>query len=251
MALDTAAAKDYLVYELNRCRASLEGLAGHAIPSEAITESIKLFNRSRSLLGQLYGLRRQRPSAFSLEEIAQVMAASQIMPKEEFIPMLEDYLREKQNTVVVQDDKVPIFLACNQCEDLEPGLPQMLDSMGALVVDDDLYFGYRYFANSVAETGDPIVALCQAHLDLPACPTRHHRGRDWSQFLLNRARAAAAKGVVLILQKFCEIHIVHYPRLLNEFQKANMPLIMLESNHSGASGLTKTRLEAFLEMLRE
>lgn len=248
--IDSGAAPDYLVYELKRCKASLEHFTGRPIPEGAIKQSIALYNRTRSLLSQLYQRRREKPESFTTEEMAQVMAASQVMPKEEFNPLLEGYLRQRRG-VAARDERVPILLACNQCEDVEPGLAQMMEGAGALVVDDDLYFGYRYLVPSVGETGDPIGALAQAHLNLPPCPTRHHPGRPWGEFMIGRAKAAGAKGVVLILQQFCEIHGFEYPSVRDRFKEAELPLLMLESDHSGATGRVKTRLEAFLEMIKE
>ena len=69
--------------------------------------------------------------------------------------------------------------------------------------------------------------------------------------MIDRARRCGAKGVVLLLQKFCEIHHFEYPLVKDRFAQEGVPLLMLETDHSGAAGRVKTRLEAFLEMVRE
>lgn len=247
---DSPAAMPYMITELDRFKRSLEGFTGHAITPKALGQSIALYNRTRQLLAQLYQRRRQSPGSFTVTEVAQVMAAAQVMPREEFNPLLEAYLASKA-TPGKADGRVPVLLACNQCEDLEPGMAQVVDETGGVVVDDDLYPGYRYFAVPVSPNGDPMRALAQAHFDMPACPTRHDPRLDWGQHMIDRARQAGAKGVVLLLQKFCEIHYFEYPQVKERFAQQGMPLLMLETDHGGAAGRVKTRLEAFLEMLKE
>lgn len=246
--LDQTSARGYLVYELNRFRTSLEKLGGKAVTTAALRESIALYNRTRSLLSRLYQGRRQQPGAFTTAEVATIVEAAMLLPKEDFNPLLERYLAGKE-TKAAPDHRVRLLLAANPCEDLEPGFCEMMDEVEAEVVDDDLYWGYRYFAVPVSERGDPIEALAEAHLSLPACPTRHHAERDWPQFIIDRAQAVQAKGVVLLLQKFCEIHAFEYPYLRDKFKQAGLPVLLLESDHSGATGRVKTRLEAFLEMI--
>ncbi len=248
--LNSPAAFQYMLKELSRFKRSLEGFTGREITPEALGQSIALHNRTRQLLAQLYQRRRQAPGSFTTAEMAQVMAAAQTMPKEEFNPLLEAYLANK-DAPPGADDRVPVLLACNQCEDLEPGMAEVVDGAGVLVVDDDLYPGYRYFATTVAQDGDPIEALAQAHFGTPPCPTRHNPGHDWGQHMIDRARSCGAKGVVLLLQKFCEIHYFEYPLVKDRFAQEGMPLLMLETDHSGAAGREKTRLEAFLEMVKE
>jgi benzoyl-CoA reductase subunit C len=248
--LNSQAASSYMVKELGRFKRSLEQFTGGEITAGALGQSIALYNRTRQLLAQLYKRRRQAPGSFTVAEMAQVMAAAQTMPKEDFNPLLEAYLSGK-DTSAGADDRVPVLLACSQCEDLEPGMAEVVDDTGGLVVDDDLYPGYRYFATTIREDGDPIEALAQAHFNTLPCPTRHNPGHDWGQHMIDRARSSGAKGVVLLLQKFCEIHYFEYPLVKDRFAQEGMPLLMLETDHSGAAARVKTRLEAFLEMVKE
>jgi benzoyl-CoA reductase/2-hydroxyglutaryl-CoA dehydratase subunit BcrC/BadD/HgdB len=248
--LNSPAASQYMLKELGRFKRSLEGFSEREITAAALGQSIALYNRTRQLLAQLYQRRRQAPGSFTVAEVAQVMAAAQTMPKEEFNPLLESYLASK-DTSAGADDRVPLLVACNQCEDLEPGMAEVVDAAGALVVDDDLYPGYRYFAITVPQDGDPMEALAQAHFSTPPCPTRHTPPHDWGQHMIDRARSSGAKGVVLLLQQFCEIHYFEYPLVKDRFAQEGVPLLLLETDHSGAAARVKTRPEAFLEMVKE
>ena len=251
--LNSPAASPYMIKELGRFKRSLEEFSGRKITSGALAQSIALYNRTRELMAELYRRRQQSPGSFTVAEVARILAAAQTMPKEDFNPLLETYLAGKDTTAGA-GDRVPLLLACNQCEDLEPGMAETVDGVGALVVNDDLYPGYRYFATPVPpvqQNGDPLEALSQAHFSLPACPTRHNPVNNWGQHLIDRARQSGAKGVVLLMQQFCEIHYFEYPLVKDRFAQEGMPLLMLETDHGGAAGRVKTRLEAFLEMVKE
>jgi len=247
--MDSPASRDFLQRELERFKRALQTFIGKEIPPEAIKQSIVLYNNCRTLLHRLYRLRRQRPGIFKAEEVATIMTAAALMPKEEFNPLLARYLESKERERE-SGEGVRIVLWGNPCEDLEPGFAPILDELGARITDDDLSLGGRYFAISVKEEGDPLEALAEAHLHCPPCPTRHNPRRGWADYLLQVVKETGAKGIVVLLQKFCEIHAFEYPYLKGKLSQAGIPLILIETDHSGATARVKTRLEAFIEMLK-
>jgi len=248
--LDTPTSLGYLTFELKRFGAALGKFSGQMVTEEALRSSIKLYNRTRSLLRDIYRLREERPQNFTPAEVAAVVTAAMVMPKEELNPLLEQYLEAKRKESPSQKEGLRVVLWGNPCEDMEPGFMEMLGEVGALVVADDILTGYRYFAVPVAEEGDPWQALARAHLDTPPCPTRHHPGRSWAEFLVREVRRTEAKGAIIVLQKFCEIHAFEYPEVKRRLSKEGIPHLMLETDHSGATARVKTRLEAFMEVLR-
>jgi len=246
--VDTPLAKDYLVAELKRFKAALERFSGNGISEDGLRQSIALYNRHRALLGRLYELRRESPGSFTAPEVATIVIAAMLMPKEEHNRLLEHYLQTKEK--VPAERRVKLVVAGNLCEDVEPGFLEVVEGAGVMV-DDDLYMGSRYFVAPVREDGDPLEALAGAHVSLVPCHTRSDLSRDPGDYLLEVVKRSGAEGVIILLQKYCEIHGFDYPLMKRKLDEAGVPHLLLETDHSGASGRVKTRLEAFVEMIRE
>jgi len=100
--------------------------------------------------------------------------------------------------------------------------------------------------------GNPLLALARMYLDksLPV-PTRAYHPLRWDKYVAQQAGESGAKGVIVLLVKYCEPHLFNYPFIKESLSAAGLPHIMLETEHEIVSleGL-KTRLQAFIEMLK-
>jgi len=248
--LQSAGGKEHLVRELTRLRSALEDFCSRKVADDELRSSISVYNASRSLLSQIYKLRRDSQGALSTVELSTVVTAGMLMPKEEYNALLSDYLSWKQDYTSSAEDRVRLAIVGNPCEDLEPGMGQMIEGLGGVVVDDDIFTGGRYFGSPVLEEGDPLNALAEGYLQGMACPTKHDSTRNWADHVLSVVSRSKASGVVVLLPKNCEIYAFEFPYLRKRLNEASVPHLMLECDHSGATGATRTRLEAFIEMLR-
>jgi len=244
-----AGSKEHLIRELMRLKTALENLTGSKITDDELRRSIILFNQTRRLLRQVYQLRRDNPGAFSGDELSVVVSAGMIMPKEEYNPLLSDYLKQKQSPKVSVKDKVKLVITGNPCEDLEPGISRMIEEIGGVVVDDDVFTGSRYFASAIPEVGDPVMALADGYLEGIACPTKSDPTKKWADHVLSMAKQSKASGVIVLMPKFCEILAFEYPHINSLLTESGIPHLMLECDHSGATAGMKTRLQAFVETL--
>ena len=138
----------------------------------------------------------------------------------------------------------------NPCEDLEPGLAETLSAAGGIVVDDSLHSGRSYFSYQVPQTPSPLEGLAEAFLHRDPCPTVYGREIDLADHLIDLARQAEAQGVVILLPQFCEIYAFDYPYLKERLEREELPHLMVETDHSGASARVRTRIEAFVEAIR-
>jgi benzoyl-CoA reductase/2-hydroxyglutaryl-CoA dehydratase subunit BcrC/BadD/HgdB len=71
-------------------------------------------------------------------------------------------------------------------------------------------------------------------------------------FLRQMARRSAVDGVVLVHNKFCDIHGVDNARLRIDLEAEGTPALVLEKEYGAASdlGRIRTRVQAFIERLR-
>ena len=130
----------------------------------------------------------------------------------------------------------------------------MIEECGAVVVDDDLYTGFRYISTDVPEDGDPLEALARLVLR----PQRHRPVRDpraerrgLGRLPARVARGERRGGVIVLMAKFCEPHMLYYPELRKALDRSQVPHLLIETEHEGLPLETvRTRVEAFLERIR-
>jgi benzoyl-CoA reductase/2-hydroxyglutaryl-CoA dehydratase subunit BcrC/BadD/HgdB len=94
-------------------------------------------------------------------------------------------------------------------------------------------------------------ALARRYFELAVpCPTRYDPNQEWGHYLAKAVPEAGAKGLVTMVVKFCEPHMIYYPYLRDVLNEAGVPHLMIETEHEVVSlEGTRTRLQAFIEML--
>ena len=247
--LSVPQAKDFLVSELTKLKTSLENFTGQKISEEALRKSISLYNRNRQLLDQLYEIRRSNPGLFRARDMATAVASSMLMPKEAHNELLSSLLKQIEGARNPAQGEARLLLSGALCEMPELDVLDLVEELGARVVDDDLYVGSRYFSTLVNETLEPIEALADRFLKDVPCPTKINQTRDWGTYLLDKAQRAKAGGIVLFLPKFCEPQGFDYPLLKDRLTAAGIPHLLLQMDHSGSSGQIRTRFQAFVELI--
>ena len=131
----------------------------------------------------------------------------------------------------------------------DPRVMGLIEASGGLVVADDLCTGSRAFPPAGGAVSDPMEALMDRMMDRFPCPSRAS-AEERLPGILSLAEKSGARGVVLLVQKFCTPHVADYPYLGSELRKRGIPCIMVEMEESGLTeGRLQTRLEGFFETL--
>ncbi len=237
---------------LERCRKALEEIVGKRIDDQSIQASIGLYNTNRQLLRQVYEIRSKKPGVLSCREMQELVVSSMVMPKEEHNRLLQELIPKLQNRKHSSDGKTRLFLSAHLCHRVKPDLLNLIEDMDAVVVGDDLYTGYRYYASEVPSNVPPMEAMMRRYFDsgLP-CPTKCGPEADWADYIIKASSECGAQGVIFLMPKFCEPHMFYYPYLKDRLTDAGIPHTFVETEHSLLSleGI-KTRIEAFMEMLK-
>lgn len=235
-------------------RAALEETVGYAVDDEAIRASIRVFNKDRALMRRLYDMRRAGETALTARQFQVIVKSSMVMDRAEHTALLEALLADIERHPTRPKPGVPVYLSGHLCQPPHPSILDAIEECGAVVVDDDLFHGYRYIASDVDDSGDPLDALANWYLSrnkrVP-CPTRVDRTADWDEFLLRSVAASGAGGLIILLAKFCEPHMYFYPEIKEAFERAGIPLLLVETEHEGVPlEAVRTRVETFLEIVK-
>jgi len=230
----------------------VEQFAGVTLTDEALRASIAAYNKDRGLLRRLFDERAAGNTAYSPVELQDLVASALVMDPVEHHELLVEVVEARGTTA--RDDRIRVHLSGHLCHAPKRELLEVIEEVGATVVDDDLWTGRRAVQADVDETLPPLEALGHWYADrnvvLP-CPTRVQHDVDWEQWLVDAARRSGAEAVIHLMPKFCEPHMLYYPELRRSLDEAGIPQLLVETEHEGIPLETfRTRLEALVERTR-
>jgi benzoyl-CoA reductase/2-hydroxyglutaryl-CoA dehydratase subunit BcrC/BadD/HgdB len=235
-------------------RTELEEFLERPVEDEAMRASIRLFNRNRQLIRKLYEMRTAGLIALTATQMQHIVKSSMVMDKAEHTALLEQLMVELEANPAPRQPGLRLHLSGHFCQAPKPGILDMIEECGVIVVGDDLYHGFRYISTDVSPEGDPMDALATWYMarntGVP-CPTRVQNDVDWDGFLLNAMKEERADGMIVLMAKFCEPHMYYYPEVKQAFEKHDMPHLLIETEHeSMALESLKTRVETFVEIVK-
>ncbi len=248
--LDTQSARSYMIDVLNDCKSDLESVFKTRITDEKLWQSIKLYNRLRRTLGEIYEMRSKDPDSISASDLYHVIKASMIMDRDEFLELLLS-LKDDLNIILKEktlNKNKRIILSGGICN--HPDIYTALEESGGQVIWDDLCTGTRYFEGEIEETGDPIKAIADRYLTRMVCPAKHLTMTARGEGLVRLVKEKKAAGVIFMFLKFCDPHSFDYPYLKQFLDDAGIPNILLEVEEQLPSDAQlKTRFETFVDMI--
>jgi benzoyl-CoA reductase subunit C len=83
------------------------------------------------------------------------------------------------------------------------------------------------------------------------CPTRVQHDVDWDGYLLGKLTESDSEGLIVLMAKFCEPHMLYYPELKKALDERGVPHLIIETEHEGIPVESiRTRVESMLERIR-
>jgi len=133
-----------------------------------------------------------------------------------------------------------------------PHLLNLIENVGGRIVAIDTCFGLRHYDLLVEEgTGDPLSALAERYLLRAPC-ARMEEGSRRVTYLKELVDTCKADAVIYSTVKFCDTHLYDLPRVSDMFRREGVPFLVIENEYVWTGmGQVHTRVEAFLEMVRQ
>jgi len=250
----------FLRSEIERLITSLENFLGIKITSEALQGSIHLYNQSRAMLRQLNELRQEQPEIISAADMARVVAASMLIPREEHNQLLAQLLAEIRQAPAPVGKKLRVIAIGHPCGIPEPELLDLIEDNGLAIIDDDFFTGGRYFSRDIAENIDPVPALVDFYVNAIPCTTMHFPGNwiaagqsysPYADYVIELMRTGQARGIVVIKELYCDPYDMEFVMVKKRLAEEDIPYVTLITEHGpGPIEAIRTRVQAFTETLR-
>jgi benzoyl-CoA reductase subunit C len=220
---------EFLRGEYQRLLTGLEGIGGRPPGQDTLRASIRLYNRNRSLVRQLYALRSEAPYRLSTSNLYAVVRAGNFLPVEEHNECLLEALAHVSDGGGKPRDNIRVVVEGSFCEQPPLQLIKLIEQAGCYVVDDDFILGPRWFTEDVPLSGDPLTALAESYLDRAVCSSvRHDARKPRHKELVAKVRRNRAQAVILLIAKFCEPAYFDYVLYKRELEAAGIPHLLVE-----------------------
>jgi len=235
--------------EVQDLKHRLEEFFDVGISDLALRQAIKVYNRSRELLKELYELRKSDTPPITGAEVLEVLNAGFKMPKEKFNELLERLMEEASNGQRAVEGKFRLMINGSPLNN--PEFIKTIEDLGGLVVVDELCTGVRYWWDLVDTDPeiDPIEALSRRYLNNFPCPRMFPPEERFNR-ALQLVKDYRVDGVISEIVRYC-VHCAHdQPLLRGRLERQGVPVLELDVEYgTPGTGQVRTRVQAFLEML--
>jgi benzoyl-CoA reductase subunit C len=232
----------------------IEKFVKKSITVDDIERAIKVFNRTRRLLKQLWGFLRRDNPPITGPDVASATLAAQVMDKQECNQMLEELIQSLESESGKAPSGVRLMVTGGACDDL-----RIFDLLEDLNYNTNLIFidsctAARYFWFEVPEERtDKLEALAEGYISRIPCPSKDNvpgtgekkRFRFIQQFI----EEFRPEGVVMLYQRFCSPQSMDIQALKPILKNLGIPFTELELDTTVPKVSFGTQLEAFVETI--
>ena len=236
----------------------IEKLTGNEVTAAKLSQATKLVNERRRALRRLYDSRKVRPVPISGKDallVTQVSFYDDVTRCTKQVTALCDELegRVAARKGVAPDNAPRILISGSPMAIPNWKLHHILETAGAVVVCEESCTGTRFFTDLVPENGgtveEQLRAIAERYMQIHcACFTPNDERLD---DIVRLAREYQVDGVVHYNLQFCHTYANEAVRVEEVLAKKGIPLLRIETDYSDEDmGQLRTRVEAFLEMIR-
>jgi benzoyl-CoA reductase/2-hydroxyglutaryl-CoA dehydratase subunit BcrC/BadD/HgdB len=244
---------EYFTDRLRVLRDRLQAFTGNEITGKKISEAIELYNKMRELLKNISSLRRTSPSLLSALDFVKLNHASFYSDPAFMVDVLGSVYHELKAKQRSTETSAPRILLIGP--NIGYGDYKILDlvkAAGGDIVIEEICEGIRYYWNKIENKGDLFKSLAKGYLvDRVPCAFMRYSTRKRIDFALKLAKDFKVSGVIWYELLCCETYDAESYFFSQKMRERNIPMLILESDYSTVdTGQFKTRIEAFIEILR-
>jgi benzoyl-CoA reductase/2-hydroxyglutaryl-CoA dehydratase subunit BcrC/BadD/HgdB len=236
----------------------IENLTGNKITPEKLGQAIELVNQRRIALQRLYNFRKRSPVPISGKDALLATQVSFYDDAKRDTQMLNTLCDELEQRVASGQGVAPqnaprILISGSPMAIPNWKLHHIIESTGAVVVCEESCTGTRFFSDLVKPTPNSLDvqldAIADRYMNIHcACFTPNDERED---DVVRLAKEYKADGVVHYNLQFCHTYANEAVKMEKRLQQEGIPLLRIETDYSDEdTGQLKTRIEAFLEMIK-
>jgi benzoyl-CoA reductase/2-hydroxyglutaryl-CoA dehydratase subunit BcrC/BadD/HgdB len=244
--------------EVEEFKDVIEKLTGNKITAKKLGGAIDLVNQRRIALQRLYNLRKTSPVPISGKDALLATQVSFYDDAKRDTQMLNTLCDELDKRVAAGQGVAPVDAPRILISGSPMAIPNwklhhLIETAGAVVVCEESCTGTRFFSDLVKPEKNTLNAQMKAIADRYmnihcACFTPNDERPD---DVVRLAKEYEVDGVIHYNLQFCHTYANEAVKMEKRLEKEGIPLLRIETDYSDEdAGQLRTRIEAFLEMIK-
>ena len=222
----------------------LEKLGG-TFSEEKLLASIKVYNRHNAAMRKIDEVLAKHPEITAAQR-SDIFKSAFFMTKEEHTELAEALIA--QLAAAPAAEKLPIVISGILTD--APALNAIIDEMGLHIVADDVAAQSRQYRTDAPERADALNALAEKFAAMGNCSVLYDQDKNRVKWIVDTAKARNAKGVLVVLTKFCDPEEFDYVMIKKACEAADLPLTLVEVDRQMVHfEQVRTNLETFRDLL--
>lgn len=242
--------------EVKAFKKVVEDTTGKTASDDDLKAAIVKVNGKRRALLRLSDTRKADPSPISGKDALLIEQIAFYDDVDRFTAKTNEIAEEMEKRVAAGEGAFPegtprLMISGTPMTVPNWKIPHIIETSGGAVVVEESCTGQRYFRELVDETnGDTMTAIADRYLKTDcACFSPND---ERVENIIKLAKEYNVDGVVYTSLMFCGPYSVEYKKVKDALDAAGIPVIKIETDYGNEdAGQIKTRVEAFIEQIKE
>ncbi|MCQ2566916.1 MAG: 2-hydroxyacyl-CoA dehydratase family protein [Mogibacterium sp.] len=220
--------------------------AGGKFDNASLAASNKIYNEHNAAMRKLDEVLAAHPEV-SAAERSDVFKSAFFMLKEEHTALVNKLIEELEGSDAVTG-KTPVLVSGILTD--APALNEIFDELRFHIVADDVAAQSRQYRTDVPAGDDALTALAEKFAAMDNCSVLYNQEKPRVDWIVETAKAREAKGVVIVMTKFCDPEEFDYVMIKKACEKAGIPVTQVEIDRQMTHfEQVRTNLETFKDLL--
>ena len=238
--------KAYTKAGYERVIADLEKATGIKFDDSKLEESIKIYNQHNAVMREFSQVCAKHPEV-SAQQRSDVYKSATFMLKEDHTALVKELIASL-NEDTPGEDKKKVYISGILAD--SPSLLEILDQNNLQIAGDDVLAASRQYRTECGNDATNLDALAGKFQAMDNCSLLYDVDKKRVQMIVDEAKSLGAKGVILVLTKFCDPEEFDNPLIKKACDEAGLPCIVVEidrqmDNYEQA----RTMIETFADLL--
>lgn len=243
----------FYIQEMEKVMADMYNVNGIKITDENLNKAIKLYNKNRKLIEEIYNVREEFPWRLSAVETYYILRAGITIPVEEHNAILEQVVEHTSKERGEPMDNIRVVVTGSFCEQPPIGLIKSIELAGCYIVEDDFMLGSRLIQGDIKDnTDNSLEVLADAYINQSTFSSAYYDvGNPKGKRLVKLAKEKKADGIIFCAASFCDPALLDRPQMQKECDEAGIPHINFQFHeNTGQFKVIKEQAGTFSDSIK-
>lgn len=226
---------------------NLEEITEKKFNEKSLAKSCETYNEHNAVMREIAELLGDYPS-ITAKQRSDIFKSAYFMLKEEHTLLVKELIEELKKIPKEKNEKIKILTSGILADN--PSLLSILDEYNLQIVGDDIAHESRQYRVDVKPADTPLDALANKFAEMDYCSVLYDADKKRVDYLVDTAKNTDAKGILMVMTKFCDPEEFDYVLIKKACDAASIPCIQIEVDRQMVNyEQAKTMIQTFTEMI--